>query len=68
MPEENGKRKKLGEYLIEAGLVNEQQLKEALRRQRQTREPLGHILTKSGAVTEADICRVLQSLEDDRDG
>lgn len=59
MPEENGKRKKLGEYLIEAGLVTEQQLKEALRRQRQTREPLGHILAKSGMVTEGDVCRVL---------
>ena len=59
MPEENGKRKKLGEYLIEAGLVNESQLKEALRRQRQTHEPLGRILAKNGMVTEADVCRVL---------
>jgi type IV pilus assembly protein PilB len=59
VPEENGKRKKLGEYLIEAGFVTEQQLKEALRRQRQTHEPLGHILAKNGMVTEGDICRVL---------
>ena len=59
MSEENGKRKKLGEYLIEAGLLTEQQLKEALRRQRQTHQPLGHILSKSGTVTEGDICRVL---------
>src|SRR5258706_11260421 len=52
-------RKKLGEYLLEAGLVTDQQLKEALRRQRQTKEPLGHILTRQGMVSEADICRVL---------
>ncbi len=59
MPEENGKRKKLGEYLLEAGLITDQQLKEALRRQRQTKEPLGHILARTGMVAEADICRVL---------
>ncbi len=59
MATENGKRKKLGEYLLEAGLVTDQQLKEALRRQRQTKEPLGHILSRSGMVSEADVCRVL---------
>jgi type IV pilus assembly protein PilB len=59
--EESGKRKKLGEYLLEAGLLNEQQLKEALRRQRQTKEPLGHILARSGVVSEADVCRVLHA-------
>ncbi|MBI4365097.1 MAG: Flp pilus assembly complex ATPase component TadA [Candidatus Latescibacteria bacterium] len=59
MSEANTSRKKLGEYLLEAGLINEQQLKEALRRQRQTHEPLGHVLARQGMVTEADICRVL---------
>jgi type IV pilus assembly protein PilB len=59
VPEEGEKRKKLGEYLLEAGLVTEQQLKEALRRQRQTREPLGHILARTGMVSEADVCQVL---------
>jgi len=57
--EEAGGRKRLGEYLTEAGLINEHQLKEALRRQRQTKEPLGQILARSGMVTEGDICRVL---------
>ncbi|HEX7077019.1 MAG TPA: ATPase, T2SS/T4P/T4SS family [Candidatus Eisenbacteria bacterium] len=56
---DNGRRKKLGEYLLEAGLLNEDQLKEALRRQRQTREPLGQILARGGMVTEGDVCRVL---------
>ncbi len=59
LSDSNADRKKLGEYLHEAGLVTEQQLKEALRRQRQTHEPLGHILARTGIVTEADICRVL---------
>jgi type IV pilus assembly protein PilB len=57
--EENAGRKRLGEYLLEAGLLTEPQLKEALRRQRQTREPLGHILARTGIVGEADICRTL---------
>ena len=57
--ETNVVRKKLGEYLLEAGLITDQQLKEALRRQRQTKEPLGQILTRQGMVSEADICRVL---------
>ena len=61
MSEESGQRKKLGEYLLELGLLNEQQLKEALRRQRQTKEPLGHILARSGVVSEADVCRVLHA-------
>jgi type IV pilus assembly protein PilB len=57
--EDTGGRKRLGEYLTEAGLVTEHQLKEALRRQRQTKEPLGQILARSGMVSEGDICRVL---------
>ena len=59
MSESNAARKKLGEYLLDAGLITDQQLREALRRQRQTKEPLGHVLTRQGMVSEADICRVL---------
>jgi type IV pilus assembly protein PilB len=57
--EESGHRKKLGQYLLEASLITERQLREALRRQRQTREPLGQILARTGLVSEDDICRVL---------
>jgi len=56
---EGNRRKKVGEYLLEAGLITEDQLKEALRRQRQTREPIGQILSRAGYVDEADICRIL---------
>lgn len=59
MAEDVHSRKKLGEYLFEAGLITEAQLKEALRRQRQTKEPLGHILARNGMVSEGDVCRVL---------
>ena len=57
--EETSGQKKLGEYLLEAGLLNEHQLKEALRRQRQTKEPLGQILARSGMISESDVCNVL---------
>jgi type IV pilus assembly protein PilB len=56
---ESARRKKLGEYLLDAGLVSDTELKDALRRQKQTKEPLGQILTRSGLVSEEDICRVL---------
>ena len=56
---DSANRKKVGEYLLEAGLITEDQLKEALRRQRQTKEPLGKTLARAGMVTEADICLVL---------
>ncbi|MGE5177603.1 MAG: ATPase, T2SS/T4P/T4SS family [Bacteroidota bacterium] len=56
---ESNRRKKVGEYLLEAGLVTEDQLKEALRRQRQSKEPLGQILARAGFVDEGDVCRVL---------
>lgn len=61
MADDSKPRKMLGEYLLEAGLVTEQQLKEALRRQRQTKEPLGHILARTGMVSEVDVCRVLHA-------
>lgn len=56
---ESSRRKKVGEYLLEAGLITEDQLKEALRRQRQTKEPLGQVLARAGFIDEADVCRVL---------
>jgi type IV pilus assembly protein PilB len=56
---ESNRRKKVGEYLLEAGLITEDQLKEALRRQRQSKEPLGQILARAGFVDEGDVCRVL---------
>jgi len=45
-------RKKIGELLIEAGFINQDQLLEALEVQRTTGQKLGQILVEKGFVTE----------------
>jgi regulator of PEP synthase PpsR (kinase-PPPase family) len=52
-------RKKMGEVLIDEGLVKEEQVQEALRRQRSTGESFGEILVSMGFVSEIDIARTL---------
>jgi hypothetical protein len=52
-------RKKMGEVLIDEGLVKDDQVQEALRRQRATGESFGEILVAMGFVTESDIARTL---------
>src|SRR3954470_10933126 len=52
-------RKKMGEVLIDEGLVKDDQVQEALRRQRATGESFGEILVSMGFVTETDIARTL---------
>jgi hypothetical protein len=52
-------KRKLGEMLLEAGLINEFQLRRALSDQRQWRRPLGSTLINMGFVSEADLMRVL---------
>ena len=52
-------RKKMGEVLIDEGLVKEEQVQEALRRQRATGEGFGEILVLMGFVSEVDIARTL---------
>ncbi len=52
-------RKKLGEILMEEGLVKEEQVQEALKRQRITGELLGESFVNLGYVTEMDIARVI---------
>ena len=48
-------RKRLGDVLIEQGLVDETAVKQALREQRRTGELLGEVLVRLGFVTEIDI-------------
>ena len=48
-------RKRLGDVLIEHGLVDEAAVKEALKEQRRTGELLGEVLVRLGYVTEMDI-------------
>jgi len=50
---------KLGEMLIKAGLVSQEQLEEALGAQRKTGEKLGYVLVNLGHVREDDITQLL---------
>ena len=50
---------KLGEILISANLINQEQLQQALEEQRKNGGQLGNILVKLGIVKEADIVEAL---------
>ncbi|RMF09555.1 MAG: type II secretion system protein GspE [Candidatus Neomarinimicrobiota bacterium] len=47
-------RKRIGEILIEAGVLTPEQLHEGLKKQKETGEPLGRVLAKLGFLTEHD--------------
>ncbi len=53
-------KKKLGELLVEAGLIDELQLKAALSHQKQWGDRLGSHLVKRGLVSEQDILSVME--------
>ena len=53
------KKKRLGDILIEAGLIDAKKLQEAIELQRVTKERLGRILVKFGYITEEEIIRTL---------
>ncbi|MDP3921306.1 MAG: response regulator [Candidatus Omnitrophota bacterium] len=55
-----GSSEPLGKILLEAGLINEQQLSNALKRQFKTGQRLGQILIAAGAVKSDDVGSVLQ--------
>ncbi|MEN3004388.1 ATPase, T2SS/T4P/T4SS family [Dehalobacterium formicoaceticum] len=52
-------KKKLGDWLIEAGMITDRNLQEALNIQKRTGERLGTILVNQGFTTEHDIMQVL---------
>ena len=52
-------RKRLGERLLEGGVITEQQLADALRAQQVTGEELGNALMRLGYVDEDDLVRLL---------
>ncbi len=54
------KKKRLGDLLVETGLLGEDQLLEALREQRKTKKKLGRILLDKNFVTERDLFHVLE--------
>ncbi len=53
-------RKKLGDLLIEVGIITSEQLANALEIQKNTGDKLGNILTSQGYVTEDHIIQVLE--------
>jgi type IV pilus assembly protein PilB len=56
----NKTRKRLGDLLLEVGMISKKQLESAIEVQKKTGEKLGSILTKLGFVTEDDIIQVLE--------
>ena len=52
-------KKKLGDLLVEAGLINENQLTAGLGEQQQWGGKLGSVLVGKGFISEADLLRVL---------
>jgi hypothetical protein len=52
-------RKKLGEILVEEGILKDEQIQEALKRQRATGELFGEALVQLGYLSEMDIARTI---------
>jgi type IV pilus assembly protein PilB len=52
-------RKQLGDLLVAQGVIKQEQLNAALKTQKESGEPLGRVLVKTGLVTEADLLRIL---------
>ncbi len=59
MPVPTRKKQRLGELLIEKGLINSNQLKDALKKQAQTGGHIGSILTEMGVISTDDLLNCL---------
>ncbi|MBC7764941.1 MAG: Flp pilus assembly complex ATPase component TadA [Hyphomonadaceae bacterium] len=55
------RRKRLGDLLLEAGLITELQLMQALAVQKQMGKKLGEVLTSLNFVTQSDIIKILEA-------
>jgi hypothetical protein len=53
-------RKRLGDFLLEAGMITPEQLQEVMELQRETKERLGELLVRKGYVTEQQLIEVLE--------
>jgi len=54
-------KKKLGEILVEGGLITERQLQSALPLQKKSKQKLGQFFVQQGLLTETQIVRVVSS-------
>lgn len=59
-----GRRKRLGEMLLENGLVSEEQLEKAIEMQQEDKLPLGQILVRAGLVSEKNLLIFLAAQQD----
>lgn len=48
-------KRAMGELLVDGEVINAQDLEFALEHQKYSKEPLGRILVRMGAVTESDL-------------
>jgi type IV pilus assembly protein PilB len=57
-------KKRLGEALVEAGVIDQAQLEEGLKMQARSKGPLGAALLKTGHVTQEDVARAVADAND----
>lgn len=57
-----GERKRLGDLLVDAGLISAEQLQQALALQEKRSGFLGELIVELGWVTEAELCRSLSQM------
>jgi len=50
---------RLGDFLLERGLITEQQLEEALQKQKEMQKPLGELLVDMGLIEEGKLAHIL---------
>jgi len=50
---------RLGDFLLERGLISEKQLEEALLKQKEVKKPLGEVLVDTGLIEEGKLAHVL---------
>ncbi|MBA9084231.1 type IV pilus assembly protein PilB [Fontibacillus solani] len=53
-------KKRLGDLLVESAIISEDQLQEALREQRKSKQKLGDLLITQGYITEQQLIEVLE--------
>jgi type IV pilus assembly protein PilB len=59
LPKGARKRKRLGEFLLDAGLIDDKSLSKALEIQKITRKKLGQVLLEMGVVDEQEIAKTI---------
>jgi len=56
---DHGRRTRLGEFLVEKGLISEEDLKKALSEQAKTKKLLGEVLVSKGCISARELLQAL---------